>query len=58
MLALLGVNTKNMDTSVFCKTKTKVPKTCKMAAGGLGSAVSPLVGVRGACLQKALIFFD
>ena len=46
-----------MDTSVFCKTKTKVPKACKMAAGGLGSAVSPLVGVRGACLQKALIFF-
>ena len=58
MLALLGVNTKKHGHICFCKTKTKVPKTCKMAAGGLGSAVSPLVGVRGACLQKALIFFD
>ena len=44
-----------MSVTVFCKTKIDVPKACKMAAGGLGSAVSPLVEVRGQSPQNILI---
>ena len=31
----------------FAKQKTEVPKTHKMAVGGLGSTLSTLMGVRG-----------
>ena len=31
----------------FAKQKTDMPKTCKIAVGGLGSVVSPPAGVRG-----------
>ena len=41
-----------MSTLVFCKTKTDVSKTQKMAAGGLGSTVGLPVGVRGQSLGK------
>ena len=42
-----------MDASVLCKTKN-MPKAHKMAAGGLGSAVSPL---RVAKPPKSFDFF-
>ena len=48
---------KNMGASVFCTTKTDAAKTIKMAVGGLGSAVSPPVGVRRQSTRKVLIIF-
>ena len=43
-----------MDASVLCKTKN-MPKAHKMAAGGLGSTVSPL---RVAKPPKSFDFFS
>ena len=41
----------------FAKQKTDMPKARKMAAGGLESAVSPPVGVRGQSPQNVFILF-
>ena len=42
---------------IFAKQKTDVPKARKMAAGGLGNAVSPPVEVGRQSPKKVLIFF-
>ena len=53
-----GDNTgKIWEHRFFGKQKTGVPKACKIAAEGLGNAVSSPVEVREQSLQKVFIFF-
>ena len=57
-ICIQGITQKKYGCVSFLQSKkTDMPKACKMAAGGLGSAVSPPVGVRGQSPQNVLILF-